>query len=130
MDDTMHVRFEREAEHDNASKDERRERRRERNLYDADILDVEGVADLLRCSVDHVRRIPRTELRARRVAKRILYLREDVKSYLASRPVQGESRFVRARAVDKRTSDAIDDGDDVVRFDPKKALADVKSESQ
>jgi helix-turn-helix protein len=48
-----------------------------------DILFIENVAEMLGCSVDHVRRIPRSELAASRGAgRRLLYLREDVIRYV------------------------------------------------
>jgi hypothetical protein len=47
---------------------------------DAPIIFIENVAQMLGCSIDTVRRIPRNQLPARRGAsKRLLYLRADVK---------------------------------------------------
>lgn len=54
---------------------------------DADILTVEGVAKLLHCSVDKVRRIPKSALPARRsVGKHVLYLRSEVLEYVRLLP--------------------------------------------
>ena len=54
-----------------------------------ELLIVQEVATLLRCSVDHVRRIPRNELPAAKVGRRVLYHRDDVLSYVRSKiPVQ------------------------------------------
>ena len=50
----------------------------------ADILTVEGVATLLQCSPDTVRRVPRDRLPVYRVGKRNLYLREDVIRFVRS----------------------------------------------
>ena len=50
----------------------------------AEILFVENVAQLLGCGLDHVRRIPRNELPARREGARLLYLRADVIAYVRS----------------------------------------------
>lgn len=47
-----------------------------------DVLDIEQLAALLRCSVDHARRIPRRELPASRVGKKLLFLREDALAYI------------------------------------------------
>lgn len=46
---------------------------------------VENVAQVLGCNVDFVRRIPRKELPGSRVGRRVLYLREDVLQYMASK---------------------------------------------
>lgn len=43
---------------------------------------VENVAQMLGCSVDTVRRIPRSELPASKPGKRVLYLKEDVIDYI------------------------------------------------
>lgn len=60
---------------------------------DKEILFVENVAGMLGCSVDHVRRISRSELPASRgVGRRLLYLREDVIRYVRlHRDAQGNS---------------------------------------
>ena len=50
----------------------------------AEILTVEGVATLLQCSPDTVRRVPRDRLPVYRVGKRNLYLREDVIRFVRS----------------------------------------------
>ena len=58
------------------------------SLLDWDILDINDVASLLRCSVDTVRRIPREELPACEGPGRPkLYLREDILTYLRGRRV-------------------------------------------
>ena len=50
---------------------------------DQEILFIENVAATLGCSIDHVRRISRSELPACRSAgRRLLYLREDVVRYV------------------------------------------------
>lgn len=55
-----------------------------------DVLFVEDVAQMLRCSVDQVRRIPRSDLPAYEgPGKHLLYLREDVIRYVRSRPRKG-----------------------------------------
>ena len=46
---------------------------------------VENVAQMLGCHVDFVRRIPRKQLPASRVGRRVIYLREDVLRYIASK---------------------------------------------
>ena len=52
---------------------------------------VENVAQILGCNVDFVRRIPRTELPVSRVGRRLLYLREDVLQYIATKKRGGMS---------------------------------------
>jgi hypothetical protein len=62
----------------------------------SEILTVTHVAAFLQCSVDAARRIPRTELPARQgPGKVLLYLREDVISYVKRLPVRGR-RTVKA----------------------------------
>ena len=46
------------------------------------ILFVENVARMLGCGVDHVRRIPKSELPVAKVGKRSTYLRSDVENYV------------------------------------------------
>jgi hypothetical protein len=54
---------------------------------DAPIIFIENVAQMLGCSIDTVRRIPRYQLPARRGAsKRLLYLRADVVKYVENLP--------------------------------------------
>ena len=61
---------------------------RSRPYADPDVLVLEDVARILRCSLDTVRRIPRTQLRARNGPGRLhIYLRSDVLAYIAALPV-------------------------------------------
>lgn len=53
-------------------------------LLDAEILTVEDVSALLRCSSDTVRRIPRDRLPVYRPGKRNLYLRDDLIRFIRS----------------------------------------------
>ncbi len=50
----------------------------------AEVLTVEGVAALLWCSPDTIRRMPRDRLPVYRVGKRNLYLRDDVIRFVRS----------------------------------------------
>ncbi|MEY2759919.1 MAG: hypothetical protein RIR33_3697 [Pseudomonadota bacterium] len=65
-----------------------REMRNERpDLYvsdSAELMFSDNVADLLSCSVDKVLRIPRRELPAVKVGKRLQYFRSDVLEYAKS----------------------------------------------
>ena len=64
----------------------RRMRVRAHTGTDPDILVVEDVARILRCTVDTARRIPRDQLRSiSGPGRRQLYLREDVIHYVRSR---------------------------------------------
>ena len=45
---------------------------------------------MLRCSVDHVRRIPRAELPAAKIGRRVLYQRADVIAYVRAK-MSGQS---------------------------------------
>lgn len=56
--------------------------------WDRDLLVVEQVAAVMRCSVDTVRRIPRDELPYSRPGLRNLYLREDVVKYVRRRRIE------------------------------------------
>lgn len=50
---------------------------------DEDVLTVEGVAKLLQCTIDAVRRIPDSHLRAHQgPGKHLLYLRDEVIAYV------------------------------------------------
>ena len=69
---------------------------------DHDVLTVVGVAGVLRCAEDTVRRIPRDELPVYRAGKRNLYLRDDLLRYVRSRRV-GQS------AADLARRDVVDD---------------------
>lgn len=61
-------------------------------VIDQDILTVDQVAKLLRCSVDTVRRIPREELPAYQgPGKWVLYLRADLIQYLRQRQVGADA---------------------------------------
>lgn len=54
---------------------------------DQDILTAEGVAKLLHCTIDAVRRIPDRDLPAHQAAGQyLLYLREDVIAYVKGLP--------------------------------------------
>ena len=56
------------------------------------VLSIDHVAVQLRCSIDAVRRIPRSELPARQgPGKQLLYLGDDVLSYVSKKPVQKHS---------------------------------------
>jgi len=56
------------------------------------ILSIENVSCLLHCSIDTVRRIPRSELPAYRVGKSNLYLKEDVIKFVRSKPANDPMR--------------------------------------
>lgn len=56
--------------------------------WDPDVLVVEQVAHLMRCSVDTVRRIPREDLPYSRPGKHNLYFREDVLRYVRTRRIE------------------------------------------
>lgn len=75
-----------------------------------DVLTIEGVSALLRCSVDTVRRISPDDLPVYRVGKCNLYLREEV------------IRFVRSRRVGRPCVDGL--LDDVIE-DVEGAIPDV-----
>jgi hypothetical protein len=59
--------------------------------WDPDVLVVDQVAHVMRCSVDTVRRIPRSDLPYHRPGKHNLYFREDVLRYVRSRRVSVNS---------------------------------------
>lgn len=60
---------------------------------DEDILTVEGVAKLLQCTIDAVRRIPDSHLRAHQgPGKHLLYLRDEVVTYV--RRSSRDGRFI------------------------------------
>ena len=61
-------------------------------LIDRDILDIQDVASLLRCSVDTVRRIPKNELPAIKVkGRKKIYLREDLMEYIRALRIKPSS---------------------------------------
>jgi len=60
-------------------------------LIDTDVLSIEDVSRILRCSSDTVRRISLEELPVYRVGKCNLYLREEVIRYLRSKRVEPTS---------------------------------------
>lgn len=89
-----------------------------------DVLTVEQVAVVLRCSVDQARRIPRTELPAYRgPGKYVLFFREDVLSYLRSRPRKNESMANNAAMKVRRGRNANALQDNVHSFDPDDIIA-------
>lgn len=57
-------------------------------LMAADVLGIEEVAGVMRCSVDTVRRIPLDDLPVYRVGRSNLYLREEVIRFLRTRHVR------------------------------------------
>lgn len=76
---------------------EAEDRRKRPYLYTKptdDILYIQNVAELLGCSVDHVRRIPRRELPAARVGPRLQFLREDVIALLRRRRDTGDGKKI------------------------------------
>ena len=82
---------------------------------DPDLLSVQEVATVLRCSEDTVRRIPRTALPVYRVGKAKLYFREDVLAFVRKRDVESVEEINRRSA--KSTGGAQTKGkDDVDRF--------------
>jgi excisionase family DNA binding protein len=70
------------------AKDEVRLRAAYPQLYwDPDVLVIEQVAQIMRCSVDTVRRVVRNDLPYHRPGKQNLYFREDVLRYIRMRRV-------------------------------------------
>ena len=59
-----------------------------KRALDPDILTIEELAEVLRCSVDTLRRVSLSELPAYRVGRHNLYLREDVIRFLRKRRVE------------------------------------------
>jgi len=78
---------------------------------DEDILTVEGVAKLLQCTIDAVRRIPDSHLPAHQgPGKHLLYLRDDVITYV--RGTSRDGRFINPSATSDHgvpTSSGLDD---------------------
>lgn len=77
-----------------------------------DFMFAANVATMLGCGLDHVRRIPRSELPASRVGQRLVYSRQDVLRYIEAKRDVGSSRFIPDRAQrqpsaqpEERTSD-------------------------
>ena len=56
--------------------------------HNPEILAIEQVARLMRCSVDTVRRIPTDQLLPYRVSKENLYFLQDVMAFVRSRPAR------------------------------------------
>jgi hypothetical protein len=82
-----------------------------------DVLYIQNVAELLGCSIDHVRRIPRRELPAARVGPRLQFLREDVIALLRRRRDLGTGRKVDLGPVLRPTAPSLQDfaaGDSIV----------------
>lgn len=91
---------------------------------DPEILTVEEVAAILRCSVDQARRIPRTELPAYvGPGKFVLYFREDVLRYLRNRPRKDEQRARLDGIRVRRRSRTVAADDNVHTFDPSHVRA-------
>ena len=63
-----------------------------------DPLDIRQLAGLLRCSVDTARRIPRHQLPAYRIGKKLLFRRSEVLDYLWAQ---------RCESTDHRTSEGL-----------------------
>lgn len=59
---------------------------------------VENVAQLLNCSIDTIRRIPRSELPAVKIGARLQYDRGDVLAYVKRRKDKGTATDVRRPA--------------------------------
>lgn len=79
------------------------------------VLFVENVADMLGCSVDYVRRIPRRDLPAAKCGPRLQYLRDDVVALVKRRRDTGLGSKIEPGA--RRSSTALS-GDDGTAFDP------------
>ncbi len=91
---------------------------------DPEVLTVEQVAGILRCSVDQARRIPRTELPGYDGPGRyVLYFREDVLRYLRSRPLKNEQAARIAAIRVRRRSRNAPVADNVHTFDPDRIIA-------
>lgn len=70
----------------------------------ADPLDIRQLAGLLRCSVDTARRIPRHQLPAYQVGKRLLFRRSEVLDYLWTKVCEHGAPNLRRAAPRKRSS--------------------------
>jgi len=64
----------------------------------AEHLFVEGVARMLGCNIDFVRRIPRNELPASKVGQRLIYARADVQTFIRAKRDSGTARHIPIRA--------------------------------
>ncbi|GLS54793.1 hypothetical protein GCM10007886_29770 [Methylobacterium gregans] len=83
-----------------------------------DFLFVENVARLLGCNVDHVRRVPRSELPASKIGQRLVYARADVEAYIRSKRDTGTARHVATRGPQKLQLVAADQATRATPFDP------------
>ena len=84
---------------------------------DTDILDIESVAAILKCSVDKIRRISRDELPARiGPGKKLLYHRADVLTYFNRLPFTGSH----TQCDDAVSFNSLDNG-----FDINKAISKI-----
>ena len=94
---------------------------RSKILNDPDILEIEDVARILRCSVDKVRRIPKTELVARTgPGKKLLYHRADILDYFKNLPLVGNQSHNERASTTSSTSK---------RFDVNKARSKINGHS-
>lgn len=79
---------------------------------DLPVLTVQGVARLLHCSVDRVRRIPSSDLPYTRVGRRNLYLLDDVLEFVRR---QGRSPLTGTGPTSPNSREVIDQNADSVR---------------
>lgn len=96
-----------------------------------DVLTVDEVAAILRCSVDQARRIPRTELPAYQgPGKYVLFFREDVLRYLRGRQPKHETRAYGAVLKAPRGQRSNHAAENVHAFDPGAVLARLRKQDE
>lgn len=94
-----------------------------------DVLTVDQVAAILRCSVDQARRIPRTDLPAYQgPGKYVLFFREDVHRYLRDRLPKHETRAYGAALKARRGQRPEPVAENVHAFDPSAVLARLRGQ--
>ena len=94
---------------------------------DAEILSIEEAAGILKCSVDRIRRIPRSELPARTGPGRgLLYLRADLIVYVKGKP--SCNRRNSGLSPSDRDIVCVDDLDAKIEFDVQSARTTINAQ--
>ena len=83
-------------------------------MIEDDLLDIQQAAAFLRCSVDTLRRVPRTQLPVFRPGRHNLYFRRDLMAFARTRPAGGRT-LIAASDTPRPDRDVVDFVADRVR---------------
>lgn len=84
-------------------------------MFEDDLLDIQQAAAFLRCSVDTLRRVPRSQLPVYRPGRHNLYFRRDLMAFARSRPAGAGAKIPTTPDAPLKDQDLVDFVADRVR---------------